>query len=57
MGNDVRISTTTAVTVCIAAVAVIVLAAAALFLGKDAVIALGVTCVIVFVAVNWFING
>ncbi len=37
-------------------VAVIVLAAAALFLGKDAVIALGVICVIVFLAVNWFIN-
>jgi hypothetical protein len=50
------LSTGTLVTLSLAAVAVIALAATALFLGKDAVIALAVICVLVFVGVNWLLG-
>jgi hypothetical protein len=50
------LSTWTLVTLSLAAVAVIALAATALFLGKDAVIALAVICVLVFVGINWLLG-
>jgi len=51
-----RLSTWTLVTLSLAAVAVIALAATALFLGKDAVIALGVICLLVFIGVGWLLG-
>jgi anti-sigma-K factor RskA len=50
------LSTWTLVTLSLAAVAVIALAATALFLGRDAVIALAVICVLVFLGVGWLLG-
>jgi hypothetical protein len=50
------LSTWTLVTLSLAALAVIALAAAALFLGRDAVIALAVICVLVFLGVGWLLG-
>ena len=50
------LSTFALVTLSLAALAVIALAATALFLGKDAVIALATICVLVFLGVGWLLG-